>query len=82
MIATGGGCVTRVENEPLLRQNSRIFYLRRDISKLTTDGRPLSVDLDRLYAQRSNLYESLADHAIDNNGEIQETVTQILEMIL
>ena len=31
VIATGGGCVTREENYPLLHQNSVIFWLERDV---------------------------------------------------
>ncbi len=68
VIATGGGCVTKAENYPSLRQNGRILWLRRDISALATDGRPLSQqgNLDRMYAIRKPLYESFADLTFDN----------------
>lgn len=42
IIACGGGVVTRNENYRLLRQNSRIVFLERDIEALPTDGRPVS----------------------------------------
>lgn len=77
VIATGGGSVVRPENHIYLRQNSRIFYLQRDLSKLPTDGRPLSVDLEFLFSSRSALYESLADQIVDNNGSIENTLIQI-----
>lgn len=39
VIATGGGCVTRPENYPLLHQNGTIFCLTRDLSRLPISGR-------------------------------------------
>jgi len=79
VIATGGGCVTRERNYSLLHQNSSIFWLRRDLSLLPTDGRPLSQtnSLTDLYEARRPLYERFADHCIDNNGTISETLTAI-----
>lgn len=80
IISTGGGCVTRSRNYPLLHQNGKIFWIKRDIEQLPTEGRPLSQTnkLTDLYRQRRPLYEAFADHVIDNNGSIQETVAQIL----
>ncbi len=80
LVATGGGCVTQQRNYPLLRQNSTVFWLVRDIEKLPTHGRPLSQvqKLSDMYAVRRPLYEAFADHVIDNNGTCQETVQQIL----
>ena len=42
IIATGGGCVTCEENHNLLRQNGKVFWIKRSIEHLPTDGRPLS----------------------------------------
>lgn len=83
IIATGGGCVTRSENYPLLHQNGRIFCLERDISKLPTDGRPLSQagKLAEMYRVRKPLYDRFADHIIDNNGSLENTVGQILRVL-
>ena len=80
IIATGGGCVTREENYPLLHQNGRIFWLLRSLDALPTDGRPLSQTnkLADLYAVRKPLYEAFADHVIDNNRMPEETVAAIL----
>lgn len=63
VIATGGGVVTRRENYPLLHQNSRIIWLKRDISELSTEDRPLSQAgaLEELYEARRPLYEAFAD---------------------
>lgn len=81
VIATGGGCVTRERNYPLLHQNSSIFWLQRDIDRLPTDGRPLSQTnrLSDLYSIRKPMYEAFADHIIDNNGSPAETVQTILD---
>lgn len=79
VIATGGGCVTKEENWPLLRQNSRIIWLQRSLSQLPTQGRPLSGNLPELYARRKGQYAALAHRIIDNNGSIKSTINQILE---
>lgn len=80
VIATGGGCVTRPENYPLLHQNGRIIWIKRDISSLPTDGRPLSQSnkLEEMYKIREPLYCSFADFAIENNTSPKEVIEQIL----
>lgn len=82
VIATGGGCVTRAENYPLLHQNGTILWLQRDISVLPTDGRPLSQagNLEKMYQIRKPLYERFADRIIDNNGAADDTLLQILDL--
>ena len=80
VIATGGGCVTRAENHPLLHQNGRILWIRRDPGKLPTAGRPLSQKTDPavLYEQRKPLYAAFADAAVENEGTLGEVLTKIL----
>ena len=82
VIATGGGCVTREENHPLLHQNGRILWIRRDPGKLPTAGRPLSQKTDPavLYEQRKPLYAAFADAAVENGGTLGEVLTAILNM--
>ena len=83
VIATGGGCVTQIRNYPLLHQNGTIFWLKRDISKLPTDGRPLSQTnpLDAMFAKRAPMYAAFADHAVSNDGSAEETVAAILSIM-
>ena len=83
VIATGGGCVTRAENYPLLHQNGIIVWLKRDIESLPKDGRPISQrsDLAELYEKRRSLYENFADFEADNNGSAEDTVNAILKML-
>ena len=82
VIATGGGCVTRSENYPLLHQNGHIVWIQRDIQVLPTDGRPLSQcsQLDQMYRIRKPLYEAFSDLQIENNCTPDDAVLQILEM--
>ena len=83
IIATGGGCVTKGRNYPLLHQNGSIFWITRDLDQLATDGRPLSLDqkMTDMYAIRKPLYQEFADHIIDNNGTCQDTVRKILTIL-
>ena len=83
VISTGGGCVTRHENYPLLHQNGTIFWLKRDINRLPTDGRPLSQAnrLTDMYQIRRPMYECFADHMIDNNGLPEDTLEAIRRML-
>lgn len=80
IIATGGGCVTRERNYKLLHQNGQIFWLKRNLDTLSTDGRPLSQAnrLADMYESRKGQYQAFADFVIDNNGSSEETVAAIL----
>lgn len=73
ILATGGGVVTQARNLPLLRQNSTIIYLRRDIETLVTDGRPLSQSKGtaQLAKERLPLYEAWADHTVQAGSEAE-----------
>lgn len=81
IIATGGGCVTRAENYPLLHQNGKLFWLQRELSALPIDGRPVSQATGReaLYAKRESLYRQFADEIIDNNSTIQAAASAIAQ---
>ena len=83
VIATGGGCVTKKRNYPLLHQNGYLVWLERDCSVLPTDGRPLSQanDLGKMYAARKPLYEAFADIRVENTGTPAETVQKILDAL-
>ena len=83
VISTGGGCVTRAENYPLLHQNGTIIWLKRDLDKLAREGRPLSLgaDLSAMYAVREPLYARFADFTVENSGTPAETVDAVLEVL-
>ncbi len=82
VIATGGGCVTREENYPLLHQNGRIFWLRRELNQLPKEGRPISqsTNLQALYARRKAMYEFFSDLTVENTG-IEESAQAIMQRI-
>lgn len=82
VIATGGGVVLSEDNVRALRQNGRLFFLRRPLEALETVGRPLSTGpaaLRRMYAARLPLYRAACDVEIDNTGAPERAVQQILE---
>lgn len=83
VIATGGGCVTRPENYPLLHQNGTIFCLTRDLNCLPASGRPVSQALgaEEIYRRRKPLYERFADVMVDNDRAVENAVRQILEVL-
>ena len=82
VISTGGGCVTKPKNYPLLHQNGTVFCLNRDLSLLPTDGRPLSqaTNLQKMYEVREPLYAAFSDYQIDNNRPCEETAGEILSI--
>ena len=82
VISTGGGCVTVPENYPLLHQNGRIIWIRREIGLLPTEGRPLSAKekLQEMYDIRRPLYDRFADLTVINDRSPEETAKQIIAL--
>ena len=83
VIATGGGCITKERNYPLLRQNGRIVWIKRDLSKLPTAGRPLSQQnkLEELYKIRKPLYEAFSDLSVQSTEAPAITADLIINKI-
>ena len=82
VIATGGGCVTREENYPLLHQNGKIVWLQRNIKDLPTAGRPLSMQYraEEIYSAREALYQAFADQIIYNDSTLEQVAAAIAAM--
>lgn len=81
VIASGGGSPIRKENRDYILQNSLVIYLKRDLENLETSGRPLSKNLEnlkKLYNERKEIYEDLAQIEID----VIEDKTENLNLIL
>lgn len=78
VIATGGGAVTIPENKDIIRQNSAVVFLERDITILPKDGRPLSTDLKAMYEKRLPMYKSFAHKAVDGNGDAKSVADRVL----
>lgn len=82
VIATGGGAVTVPENYNILRQNSTVIFLNRDLAVLPTEGRPLSQQnpLSELFECRLPLYRQFCDCEIDGNSSVETVVSRIMEV--
>ena len=75
VVATGGGVVTRPENRFFLEQNGPVVLLTRGLvddpsDNLAVEGRPLSQakGLERLRAERADLYHAWADIEVAPSG--------------
>lgn len=82
VISTGGGVVTRKENYAPLHQNGTIFFIKRDIERLSVANRPLSktVGLEKLYGERLPLYIDFCDHEVYNDSTVEEAANKIIEL--
>ena len=80
VIATGGGCVTRPENYQLLHQNGSLFWIKRSLDRLPSEGRPLSqvTTMSDMYRIRQPMYQSFCDCCVDNDRTPEATVADIL----
>ena len=85
IIATGGGAVLR--NSALLKSKSTCVYVNRKISSiLKTLGtkRPLSKskeDLEKLHAERAELYKSTAHYTVINNYSSKKTAEKLVRLL-
>lgn len=82
ILSTGGGAVVDSENYYPLKQNSRIYWIKRDLNKLDTKNRPLSKNLNeikKIYESRKLLYENFSDKIIFNNERLEDAAQKILE---
>lgn len=82
VIATGGGAVTVPKNHDILRQNSLVVFINRDIAVLPTNGRPLSEqnDLHEMFCHRLPLYRAVCDFEVDGNSPIQTVTDRVAEV--
>ena len=82
VIATGGGCVTREENYPLLHQNGTLFRIHRPLDNLSIEGRPLSqtMKLTEMFRFRDPLYRRFADYEVVNDGAPEAAAAEILRI--
>lgn len=82
ILSTGGGAVVGSENYYSLKQNSRIYWIKRDLNKLDTKNRPLSKNLNeikKIYESRKLMYENFSDKIVFNNERLEDAAQKILE---
>ena len=83
IIATGGGVVTKECNYFPLKQNGLIFFIERDLDKVSRKGRPLATSLDAvkaLFEKRKPTYQAFADYTVLNDKGIEDAVKEILSI--
>lgn len=89
IIATGGGVVKKEKNMYLLKQCGYIVFIHREPEKILTSvdisSRPLlqkdKNKIFQLYKERYDLYKKYCDLEINNNGDMEETVMKLKEII-
>ncbi|MBR3756549.1 MAG: shikimate kinase [Firmicutes bacterium] len=69
VIGTGGGIVKKKINYNIIKQNGVVIWVKRDLDKLETAGRPLSmtVPVEQLWEERKDAYAYWSDFFINNN---------------
>ena len=84
IVATGGGSVMKKENRDALKQNGTVIYLKKDLSLLSLDGRPLSKDEDavrKIYEARKDTYEAFADYTVEVSDDADITAERVIKCI-
>lgn len=84
IIATGGGAVLSERNRAALKQNGVVIYLKKELTALATDGRPLSKDIEALqsiYQTRKGIYETYADGIIPVDPDVFVTTERVISCI-
>ncbi len=81
VIATGGGIVTKEINRYPLKQNAVTVWLKRDLSLLPLEGRPISqkTAINELFEKRAPLYEDFSDTYVNVSENAKETAEKIIE---
>ncbi|MBR3786731.1 MAG: shikimate kinase [Firmicutes bacterium] len=71
VIGTGGGIVKKKINYNIIKQNGVVIWVKRDLDKLETAGRPLSmtIPVEKLWEERKDAYAYWSDFYINNNEE-------------
>ena len=85
IISTGGGIIKRNKNIWRLKASGIVIFIDRPLNLLeVTNTRPLSnnkLDLEKLYKERYELYNSLCDIKIDNDKDINVVIDNILKEV-
>ncbi len=81
VISLGGGAVLRGENVRALRANGILCYIKRPLSLLTTEDRPLSQreGIEKLFEARKDIYEEAKDYSVNNDKKIEKAVKEIIK---
>ena len=82
VIAAGGGAVTVPENKDIMRQNSTVVFIKRELGKLPSAGRPVTQakGVEQIYRERADLYTDWSDISVENIDPL-ETAKKIKEAL-
>lgn len=84
VISAGGGAVTSPENKDIMRQNSTVVFIKRELKYLATSGRPVTKakGTEQIYSERAGLYESWSDISVNNRDPLQaaKKITEVLKL--
>ena len=83
VISTGGGLVLKPENNELLKQKGKIFFMRASFETLLTRVRAdeIAEKLGELLSARTPVYEAVADHIIDTDlKSVDEVADEIIRL--
>ena len=52
-----------------MKQNGTLIWIKRDLDKLETEGRPISMSMpiEKMYEERKDIYAKWSDYFINNN---------------
>ena len=85
VISCGGGAPTKERHHYLIKQNSVCVYIRRDIEKLSTKGRPLSSGgaehLQKMFEKRDPIYRLICDFAVDLQEDTEKCAQSIIKNV-
>ncbi len=88
VISTGGGLVLKPENNELLKQKGKIFFMRASFETLLSrvradETRPLlknngkvAEKLGELLSERMPVYEAVADYIVDTDDKSVEAIAE------
>lgn len=81
VIATGGGTVMREKSFNALTRNGTLFYIKRDLQSLDSDGRPVSKlkGVEQIYLERKSTYEK-AHYTVQNIGKLESVAKEIIDI--
>ena len=80
IISCGGGVISPKKNRFIMKRNSTVIWLQRDVELLATEGRPLSqlIGTHELYRFREPLYIESADYTFTNNSTPEKCAEKII----
>lgn len=82
IIASGGGAVETPANYDIIRENSIVINIERELSELPAAGRPVSQadGIEAIYARREPIYKAWSDFTVVNK-EIDKAADEIIDYL-